>query len=141
MTRIPMMSAAIAAMLGLTACSSSTPSVPGSTIPTGPYVLVGIGSDTVPQRNVGLIIEPDGSISGQAPCNHYQAAQTAEPPGFALGPLTTTEMACSGRRAGQLERRYFEALSSANGISFEGGVLTVMGPTYLTYEPGYRKDQ
>ena len=42
---------------------------------------------------------------------------------------------------GAATKRYFEALSGANGISFEGGVLTVQGPTYLTYEPGYRKDQ
>ncbi len=140
MTRIPMISAAIAATIGLAACEPTSSNTPGSNIPTGAYVLVGIGSDTVPQRNVGMTIQPDGSVSGQGPCNSYSAAQTAQPPGFALGPLTRTEMGCSGR-AGKLERRYFEALSGANGISFEGGVLTVQGPTYLTYEPGYRKDQ
>lgn len=140
MTRIPMISVAIAAMFGLAACEPTTPDTPGSNIPTGAYVLVGIGSDTVPQRNVGMTIEADGSISGQAPCNSYSAAQTAEPPGFALGALTTTRMGCSGR-AGRLEARYFEALRGATGVNFIGGVLTVEGPTYLTYEPGYRKDQ
>ena len=140
MTRIPMISVAIAATLGLAACEPTTSSTPGANIPTGPYVLVGIGSDTVPQRNVGMTIEADGSISGQAPCNHYSAAQTAEPPGFTLGPITSTKIGCSGR-AGQLERRYLEALQGANGITFIGGVLTVQGPTYLTYEPGYRKEK
>lgn len=140
MTRIPMIFAATAATLGLAACEPTGTATPGASVPTGPYVLVGIGSDTVPQRNVGMTIEADGSVSGQAPCNHYSARQTAEPPAFALGPLTTTKAGCGGI-AGQLERRYFEALSQANGISFEGGVLTVMGPTYLTYEPGYRKDK
>lgn len=141
MTRIPMISAAIAATLGLAACepTSTASDTPGANIPTGPYVLVGIGSDTVPQRNVGMTIEADGSISGQAPCNHYSAKQNAEPPAFSLGPLTTTEMACSGL-AGRLETRYFQALSAADGITFEGGVLTIKGPTYLTYEPGYRKE-
>ncbi|WJS84217.1 META domain-containing protein [Paracoccus sp. TOH] len=140
MTRIPLISAAIVATLGLAACEPTAPSTPGSNVPTGPYVLVGIGSDTVPQRNVGMTIEADGSISGQAPCNNYTAPQTAEPPGFALGALTTTKMGCSGR-AGQLESRYFQALSGANGIAYEGGVLTIKGPTYLTYEPGYRKEK
>lgn len=140
MTRIPMISAAIAATLGLAACEPTTPATPGSTIPTGPYVLVGIGSDTVPQRNVGMTINPDGSISGQGPCNSYAAAQTAEPPGFTLAPMTTSRVGCSGR-AGQLEQRYFQALQAANGINFQGGVLTVQGPTYLTYEPGYRKEK
>ena len=139
MTRMPMICLALAATLGLAACEpvpSST--TPGSAVPTGPYVLVGIGADTVPQRNVGMTIAADGSISGQAPCNSYAAAQTAEPPAFKLGPLTQTEIGCTGK-AGELERRYFQALSQANGISYEGGVLTIMGPTYLTYEPGYRK--
>ncbi|MFD2441320.1 META domain-containing protein [Paracoccus kondratievae] len=102
-------------------------------------MLVGIGADTVPQRNVDLTIAADGSISGRAPCNHYSASQTAEPPAFAVGPLTTTRMACSGN-AGRLESRYLQALSAANGITYEGGVLTIKGPTYLTFEPGYRKE-
>lgn len=140
MTRIPLISAAIAATLGLAACEPTTSSTPGANIPTGPYVLVGIGSDTVPQRNVGMTIESDGSITGHAPCNSYSAAQTAEPPGFTLGPITSTKMGCGGT-AGKLERRYLEALQGANGITFEGGVLTIQGPTYLTYEPGYRKEK
>ncbi|QRZ15369.1 META domain-containing protein [Paracoccus methylovorus] len=138
MTRIPMISAAIAATLALAACEPTSGNTPGSNVPTGPYVLVGIGSDTVPQRNVGMTIEADGSVSGQGPCNHYSAKQTAEPPAFALGPLTTSRMACAGN-AGRLETRFFEALSAANGITYEGGVLTIQGPTYLTFEPGYRK--
>ncbi len=140
MTRIPLISVAVAATLGLAACEPTTSSTPGASIPTGPYVLVGIGSDTVPQRNVGMTIEANGSSTGQAPCNSYSAEQTAEPPGFTLGPIASTKMGCGGR-AGQLENRYLAALQQANGITFEGGVLTVKGPTYLTYEPGYRKEK
>ncbi|MTH65707.1 META domain-containing protein [Paracoccus shanxieyensis] len=140
MTRILTLSAALAAVTALAACEPAAPSDPAHNIPTGQYVLVGIGSDTVPQRNVGLTINADGSISGQAPCNHYTATQTAEPPAFALSPVTNTRMACSGRAA-ELENRYFAALAQANGIKYEGGVLAITGPTYLTFEPGYRKDQ
>ncbi|MDT1061532.1 META domain-containing protein [Paracoccus sp. CPCC 101403] len=140
MTRILSFTAAAVALATLAACEPTGSSGPGSNIPTGPYVLVGIGSDTVPQRNVGLTIESDGSISGQAPCNHYSAPQVAEPPGFKLGPLTTTKMACGGK-AGALEQRYFNALSQADGISYKGGVLVITGgPSYLTFEPGYRKE-
>lgn len=139
MTRILSFTAAAAALATLAACEPTASNVPGSTVPTGPYVLVGIGSDTVPQRNVGLTIEADGSLSGQAPCNHYSAPQTAEPPAFKVGPVTTTRMACSGTRA-RLEQRYLQALSHADGISYLGGVLTISGPTYLTFEPGYRKE-
>lgn len=140
MTRILTLSAALAAVSVLAACEPTAPSDPAHSIPTGQYVLVGIGSDTVPQRNVGLTIEADGSLSGQAPCNHYNAAQTAEPPAFKLGEVTNTRMACSGN-AGKLENRYFAALSQADGIKYDGGVLVITGPTYLTFEPGYRKEQ
>lgn len=141
MTRTLTLSAALAAVTALAACEPvPSATVPGSNVPTGPYVLVGIGSDTVPQRNVGLTIEADGSISGQAPCNHYSAPQTAEPPAFKLGGLTTTRMGCSGR-AGELESRYFQALSQADGVTYDGGVLKITGPTYLTFEPGYRKEK
>ncbi|WP_347267801.1 META domain-containing protein [Paracoccus sp. (in: a-proteobacteria)] len=141
MIRIAMLPAAIAATLALTACEpSGASSASGANIPTGPYVLVGIGSDTVPQRNIGLTINADGSVSGKAPCNTYSAPQTAEPPGFALGPMVTTRMACGGAN-GRLETRYLAALSAATGIGYEGGVLTITGPTYLTFEPGYRKEK
>lgn len=140
MHRILPLSAALATVAALAACEpTGASSKPGAAVPTGPYVLVGIGSDTVPQRNVGLTIEADGSISGQAPCNHYSAPQMAEPPEFRLGPLTTTRMACSGI-GGKLESRYFAQIAQANGITYEGGVLTIMAPTtYMTFEPGYRK--
>ena len=96
-----------------------------------------------PRRGADLFhydieIASDGSVSGQAPCNHYSANQTAEPPAFKLGPITTTRMACSGN-AGRLENRYLAALAQADGITYDGGVLKITGPTYLTFEPGYRK--
>ena len=47
-------------------------------------------------------------------------------------------MACSGN-AGRLENRYLAALAQADGITYDGGVLKITGPTYLTFEPGYRK--
>lgn len=139
MSRLMTLAAAAASLAVLTACEPTATGGPGSSVPTGQYVLVGIGSDTVPQRNVGLTINADGSVTGQAPCNTYSAPQTAVPPGFKLGPITTTRMACGGN-AGNLERRYLEAMRQADGISYLGGVLKITGPTYLTFEPGYRKE-
>ncbi|MFJ1291470.1 META domain-containing protein [Paracoccus yeei] len=138
MTRFLPLAAALAATAALAACEPTPTGSVSHNIPVGPYVLVGIGSDTVPQRNVGIEIASDGSVSGQAPCNHYSANQTAEPPAFKLGPITTTRMACSGN-AGRLENRYLAALAQADGITYDGGVLKITGPTYLTFEPGYRK--
>lgn len=146
MTPTPPLTAArlAAAALGLALLAGCEPvpaaNVPGSTIPTGPYVLVSLGPDTVPQRNFGLTIAADGSISGQAPCNHYAAAQTAQPPAFRIAGLTTSGQPCGGLN-GRMEQRYFQALGEANQITYEGGVLRIKGPqTWLTYEPGYRKE-
>jgi len=141
MSRIAILAAAAASLTTLAACEPTTGGGGiGSNVPTGPYVLVGIADETVPQRNVGLTIESDGSVSGQAPCNHYAAAQTAEPPGFKLGEIKTSGAGCGGN-AGALESRYFAALRQADGITYTGGVLKITGPTYLTFEPGYRKEK
>lgn len=139
MSRLITFAAAAASLALLAACEPTTGGA-GSNVPTGQYVLVGIASDTVPQRNVGLTINADGSVSGQAPCNTYAAKQTAVPPGFTLGEITTSGVPCGGN-AGALERRYFDALGQADGISYLGGVLKITGPTYLTFEPGYRKEK
>ncbi len=138
MTRLLTIPAALAATLVLAACQPTEPAAPGSVIPTGPYVLVGIGQDTVPQRNVGIQI--DGTtLTGQGPCNSYSAAQTGTPPGFRVEGLTTSGQPCSGT-AGALESRYFQRLQEADGIKYLGSVLTITGPVdYLTFEPGYRK--
>ncbi|MDS9465963.1 META domain-containing protein [Paracoccus sp. MBLB3053] len=139
MNRFLTIPAVMAAVTALSACEPTAGSGAGSSVPTGPYVLVGIGSDTVPQRNVGLTIEADGSISGQAPCNHYSAPQTVDPPGFKIGEINTSGGSCGGN-AGRLESQYFNALRQADGITYLGGVLKITGPTYLTFEPGYRKE-
>lgn len=140
MTRILTLSAALAAVTALAACEpTAVPTDPASNIPTGQYVLVGIGPETVPQRNVDMTINADGSLSGRGPCNQYNATQIETPPAFKVGAVTNTMMACSGL-AGSLESRYFAALGQANGIKFDGGVLIISGPTYLTFEPGVRKE-
>lgn len=136
MNRILALSAAAAAVLGLAACeptSGTSAGAPGA-VPTGDFVLVGIGQDAVPTRDVLLTIGADGSISGQGPCNSYSANQTATPPAFAIGPMTSTRMACPAHKG--LEGRYFQALQGATGITYDGGVLKITGPTYLTFEPG-----
>lgn len=135
MNRILALSAAAAAVLGLAACepTGTTAGAPGA-VPTGDFVLVGIGADAVPTRDVLLTIAADGSISGQGPCNSYSASQTAVPPAFQLGPLVSSRAACPAHKG--LEGRYLQALQGATGISYDGGVLKISGPTYLTFEPG-----
>lgn len=138
MKRLMTISALLAAGFAIAACEPVTPDAPGSVVPTGPYVMVGVGQDTVPLRNVGINIKGE-TIDGQGPCNSFSAKQVGTPPGFAIADLTTGQAACSGT-AGALEARFFQRLREANSIKYLGGVLTIMGPTeFMTFEPGYRK--
>lgn len=136
MNRILALSAAAAAVLGLAACEPTTGTTAGApgAVPTGDFVLVGIGADAVPTRDVLLSISADGSISGRGPCNSYSAQQVAVPPAFQIGPMVSTRMACPAHKG--LEPRYFQALQNATGITYDGGVMKITGPTYLTFEPG-----
>lgn len=138
MKRILALSVAAVATLGLTACGEpKTPADAHSEggIPMGDFVLVGIGSDAVPTRNVLLTLRP-GQISGSGPCNTYRGTLSTRFPNLRVAEMTWTDLGCNRRLETALEQRYFEALTQANSVVWEGGVLKVIGSTYMTFEPG-----
>lgn len=102
-------------------------------IPGGNYVLVGMDGQTVPLRNVTLLIE-EKRISGQGPCNAYSAANNVPLPAVALSPIISTKMACKDLR---LENRFLSILQTATAMDYYGGVLRVKSPsTWLIFEQG-----
>lgn len=118
--------------LALSACAT-TPTAGTTSIPMGDYVLVGIGGKVIDIRTTTLNLAP-GKISGQAPCNRYNAAQTASLPNFTIGEIAATRMACPSMA---VEAEYFEALRNSNKLSYLDGVLTISGgPKSLTFERG-----
>ena len=137
MSRLLALPIAALAALSITACTPSNPSSATSQggIPIGDFVLVGIGSDTVPTRNVRLNLAP-GLISGDGVCNTYSGKLSTKFPDFRVQELHWTDNECVRNIENRLEARYFQALTQAEGIIYEGGVLKVTGPTYLTFEPG-----
>lgn len=126
--------ALVAAALTLAACAPEPPRTVGTVngVPLGSYVLVGIGNGTVPLRNMTLTVA-ETSVTGHGPCNSFAAANSAELPAVALGPLQTSQAACD---KAQLEQRYFDALRQASSMEYYGGVLRVKGPTWLIFERG-----
>lgn len=136
MTRLSALTAAAATLFALAACSPTNSGLSGASapgaIPTGDFVLVGMGAEATPARDILLTIMPKG-ITGQGPCTSFEAQQSGVPPAFTLSTLQTTSKGCA---PGTVESKFMVALQSANGISYEGGVLKLMGPTYLTFEPG-----
>ena len=69
---------------------------------------------------VTLSLPEPGRVEGQAPCNRYNAAQTAPYPWFELGPIASTRMACPEL---QKEAAFFAALGSMTISEVSGDVL------------------
>lgn len=140
--RLGLFGALSAATLALAACepTPTTPTAPGedrSFIPGGSYVLVGMDGQTVPLRNVTLLVE-EKRLSGQGPCNGYGAANNAELPAIQLSPLNTSKATCKDIK---LENRFLSVLQQATEVDYYGGVLRIKSPsTWLIFEQGRRAD-
>ena len=139
--RLAVVGALTAATLALAACEPTTPpagTAPGEDrgfIPGGNYVLVGMDGQTVPLRNVTLLVE-ENRLSGQGPCNGYSATNNAELPAISLSPIISTKMACKDI---ELENRFLSVLQQSTAVDFYGGVLRIKSPsTWLIFEHGVR---
>lgn len=136
--RLGLIGAMTVAGLALAACEPAPTTAPGEDrgfIPGGSYVLVGMDGQTVPLRDVTLLIE-ETRISGQGPCNSFSAENNAELPAVQLGPIISTKMACKDQR---IENRFLQVLQTATEMDFYGGVLRVKSPqTWLIFEHGVR---
>lgn len=139
--RLGLAGAVTAATLALAACEPvpSAVTVGGGEdrgfIPGGSYVLVGMDGQTVPLRNVTLLVE-ERRLSGQGPCNSYSASNNAELPAVSLSPIVSTKAACKDLK---LENRFLSVLQRATEMDFYGGVLRVKSPsTWLIFEHGVR---
>lgn len=141
--RLGLFGALSVATLALAACepAPATPTAPGddrSFIPGGHYVLVGMDGQTVPLRNVTLLVE-EKRISGQGPCNGYGAVNNAELPALQLSPIVSTKVACKDLK---LENRFLSVLQQASEVDYYGGVLRIKSPsTWLIFEQGRRADE
>ncbi len=129
------------ALLALTATAALAACEPASSsssngVPLGEYVMVGFGKETVPLRNVSLVLS-EGQVSGVASCNNYTAQNNAALPALQLGPIAATKKACFEGMA--FEQEYFEALQAATSAEYNGGVLTVKGPVWMQFERGHRR--
>lgn len=140
LARIGLAGALTLATLALAACEPASSVPPGQDrgfIPGGHYVLVGMDGQTVPLRNVTLLIE-EKRLSGQGPCNSFSAQNNAKLPAVQLSPIVSTQMACKDLK---LENRFLSVLQQATEMEFYGGVLKVKSPsTWLIFEHGRRAD-
>ncbi len=126
---------ALTATAALAACTPADSSASNG-VPLGEYVMVGFGKETVPLRNVSLVLA-EGQVSGMGSCNNYTAQNNAALPALQLGPIAATKKACF--KGMEFEQKYFDALQAATSVEYNGGVLTVKGPVWMQFEHGHRK--
>ena len=128
---------ALTAAAALAACAptdTGTTATHQGGIPLGPYYIVGLGRDAMPNRNATLNLAP-GQISGSGPCNNFTATNAATLPAIQITSFSSTEAACPNSA---MESRYFNAINQATSAEYSGGVLILKGPTWLTFEAGTR---
>lgn len=75
--------------------------------------------------NATLRIEPDGRISGRAPCNQWSAISLAKLPALELQAIRATRMACD--RLAE-EQAFFDALGAMTALEIEERNLILTGP-------------
>lgn len=129
------LAAATAALSALAACEPAPVQTAAGTgveggIPFGTYTVVGFGKEAVPTRD-GYVRLTSGTISGAGPCNTFTAVNTATLPAIHISNMTWTDNPCGHKG---FEGRFFEALTQAQSAQWEGGVMKIIGPTYITME-------
>lgn len=109
--------------LGMAACQTddslagSGQPVPGMT----EWHLQTIDGRPFPARAT-LTFGQNGAILGKAPCNSFSARNTADLPGFALGPVRSTRRACPELDA---EQTYIDSLRSMTQADQKGSTLVL----------------
>lgn len=73
-----------------------------------------------------MVLEEDGSVSGRAACNSFQARQTVPYPWFKIEAVAATKTACPELAA---ETAFFTALSEMTLAEVSGDVLLLSNET------------
>lgn len=72
-----------------------------------------------------LVIDAEGAIAGQGPCNRFATRNRAAFPALDLAPIVATRMACPDLAA---EQAAFDALAAMTAAAVEGLDLRLTGP-------------
>lgn len=68
----------------------------------------------------------DGTIEGNSGCNHFSGPYTTDGDGIAIGPLTSTRVACGSSELQDQEAQYLALLTASDKWSQEAGVLELI---------------
>ena len=132
MKSLPAVSILVA--LVLTGCivgREATTDLPGTS-----WVLVELdGADPVADAVPTMEFGEDGTVSGNASCNTYNAAVTIDGSELSFGPVATTRMMCADPAAADQETAFVAALSGVSSYTIDSeGRLVLEGDAPLTFE-------
>jgi heat shock protein HslJ len=88
-------------------------------------------ADAVPTMEFG----EDGTVSGNASCNQYNAEVTIDGSDLSFGPVAMTRMMCPDPAAAEQETAFTIALEGVSSYTIDSdGRLVLEGDTPLTFE-------
>lgn len=129
------LTAALTALAGLAACEPAQPTGPATGfeggVPYGTYALVGFGKEAVPTRDARIRLQPN-EVSGTGPCNNFVGTNAQKLPAIQMTTIKWTDVTCNKHKG--FEQRFFQAVAQSQQAVWEGGVLKIIGPTYMTLE-------
>lgn len=102
------------------ATATATVALPGTS-----WRLVSLGGEAVLEKPEATLEFPEaGKVSGRASCNRFFGTVEVSGESIRFGPLAATKMSC-GSEADAQERKYLDALQSAERFDFDGTALRI----------------
>ena len=130
MNTVARVAAAAIALAALAACEPAAPA-PGTEgtgfeggIPFGTYTVVGFGKEAVPTRSATIRLTKN-AFTGNGPCNTFSGVNAATLPAFQVTSMNWTDNPCGHKG---FEGRFLQAVTQANLVTWEGGVLKIQSP-------------
>jgi len=94
-------------------------------LPGTSWRLVSLGGEAVLEKPEATLEFPEaGKASGRASCNRFFGTVEVSGESIRFGPLAATKMSC-GDAADTQERKYLDALQSAERFDFDGTALRI----------------
>ena len=85
------------------------------------------------------IFSPDGSLTGNAGCNHFSAAYSVTADAITIGPIASTTAACPTTELQDAESQYLAALGASSTWTQSDAVglqlIDTQGATQVSFTP------
>jgi heat shock protein HslJ len=108
-------------------------------LPGTSWVLVELdGAEAVGETPPTLAFDDQGSVTGLAGCNSFNAEVTIDGSDLTVGPVASTQMACVEEGVADQEQAFLAALQDATSFTTDddGRLVIEGGGATLTFEAG-----